>query len=167
MDCRTEGISILGELQNSMGQGPDQPTLGNPALSRAVEPDDLQRCLPSTFLWFCDSIHIRQQECEDCMITGNFAIEIYEASCFVALVWTFIRNFHIPFWLTLPFFPSHIYGQDRTEGLPDYVQVPVILHKSLHFFPSPDSSVRFSLERQTSWLQRKFPSAGFPKIWTT
>lgn len=47
-------ISPLGDLQNLSGRRPEQPSLGNPACEREVEPDDLQ----SSFLFqpqqFCD-----------------------------------------------------------------------------------------------------------------
>lgn len=52
-------MSIPGGTQNSAGHGPVQLSIEDPALSRAVELNDAQRCLPiSAVLWFCDFVFL-------------------------------------------------------------------------------------------------------------
>ena len=49
------GVSFSGDIQHLPGQGPLQPTVGDPASGRGFGLDDPQRSLPTrTILWFCD-----------------------------------------------------------------------------------------------------------------
>lgn len=55
-DQTSWGVSVLGNIQNPTGHCLEHPALDNPALSRVVEPDSLQRPLStSTTLWLCES----------------------------------------------------------------------------------------------------------------
>lgn len=48
------GISILADIQNQTGYSPELPAPADPALSKEVELDGLQKSLPSSASWgFC------------------------------------------------------------------------------------------------------------------
>lgn len=49
---RVYGVSILRDIQNLAEQGPGQPALPDPALSRGFGIEDPQRCLQPH--WFCN-----------------------------------------------------------------------------------------------------------------
>ena len=49
------GVSFSGDIQDLPGQGPVQPTVGDPALAVGARLNDPQRSLPvRNILWFCD-----------------------------------------------------------------------------------------------------------------
>lgn len=59
---RGYAISSFGDIQHPTGHVPEQPALADPALSRGVGQDNLQRCLPSSaILWFCEETEGRKR----------------------------------------------------------------------------------------------------------
>lgn len=47
------GVSTLGDIQSPTGHGPGQPAVADPALSKGVGLNDLQRCLSASAVLCC------------------------------------------------------------------------------------------------------------------